>query len=481
MADYEFSQLTTGIPAPADLLPFVKVADHSTAPAGAGGSNQIVTFADALIPLQATGVAATDTANVQAAIVLGQPLAPGNFSINATLTLDTNQVLAGSGQETILTAVSGFTGSFMVATKTAASSVQVTVRDLQLVPSTGSVGGISLDNTGLGGGDPQHSLISVYVNNSAGDAFRFGNNIRSCVISGCQQYGSAAYGFNVGSGTTDNFFTSCLSGPAANHGFYVNGSNNMFSCCKAFFSGWNGSSLGATQAGFYLNGTVCNSFTSCQAQQNGLHGFDLQGCAYTTIAGCDADSNSGGTAGGCGINTNGATFCSIVGNTGYNNTGLTPQAQLYGYQAAGTQTGTLFFGNTVTGANGRFNYVSGFGYMIIDAAQADFSQLPFFKVPGQVLAADGVQTLATSATIKTATDGNYAAIPVTMAGNVTAIVLEVPAQAWTRVDVINQSAFTATFAASGTSHVIDGTSAVIPAQGMKSFVYNGNLSLWQHN
>jgi len=478
MTDYAISALTTGIPAPADLLAFVKVADHSTAPAGAGGSDQKVTFGAALIPLQATGVAATDTPNLAAAVVSGQPVAPGNYSINATLTPDTGQSLNGIGPGVIITAAGGFSGSFMWQNKTAASSVQTALRNVTLVPSTGSVGGVFLDNTGLGSGDPRHILQNVYVNNSKGDAFKFGNNIRSCIIEGCQQYFGQAFGFNIQSGATDNFFTGCLSGWSTNHGFNVAGSNNMFSCCKAFFAGFNGSTWGTTQAGFAIGATVCNSFASCQAQQNALHGFDLQGCASTTVSGCDADSNSSGTTGGVGINLNGVTYSSITGNTGYNNTGLTPQAQLYGIQVNGTQTGTNIIGNSVTGANGQFNYVGGFGYFPVDNNQADFSQVAFFKIPAPVLAADNVQTIASNGTILTATHGNFALIPVTAAGAVTGIILEAPAQGNSEVAIVNRANFTMTMATALTSHVALGTGAVIPALGKAIFIYDSGTSLW---
>lgn len=374
------SQATSA--AAGDLFTILKVGS-STPPANAAGSNQVIPAASLLIPLQATGSAGIDTPLVQAAIASGQPLAPGSFAINATLTLDTNQVLAGSGQATILTAVSGFTGSFMVAVKTASSSIQTTIRDLQLVPSTGSVGGIDLDNTGLGGGDPQHAVLSVYINNSAGDAFKFGANIRSCLILGCQQYGSGGYGFNIGSGCTDNWFIGCLSGPSLNHGFNITDSNNTFVSCKAFFAGWNGAALGTTEAGFYVDGTICTEILGCQAQQNALHGFDLQGCQSLTMTGCDSDSNGAGTGvtTGCGVNTNGVTHSTVSSITGLDNSFLTPHGQKYGIQVAGTQTGLLLIGNSVTGSSGPFNYVSGFGSVILDGNQVDLSQSGSAKLP----------------------------------------------------------------------------------------------------
>ena len=466
-----------------DVIAVVNVSDTSTPPASAAGSNQAakvsqVGAAYGLVFPSGDTSGVTDTAAINALAQAGKAAncQPGTYYVTNLLP-DSYGTIIGQGLGVAFQAAAGTTGA-MIALKTPASTVRVTIANVRLIPNTGSVIGISLDNTALGSGDPAHQLTSVYVDGAKGDAFKFGANIRSCKFTDLQQYNGQAYGFNVQAGCTDNFFTDCLSGASTNHGFYVNDSNNIFTGCKAFFAGYNGSTWGTTQAGFYVNGTVCTQLIGCQAQQNALNGFDLQGCSYITVIGCDSDSNSAGTSTGVGINTNGVTNGTICANTGYNNTGLSPQAQKYGYQAAGTQTGTLFYGNTVTGSSGRFNYVSGFGYSIIDGSQADFSQVSFFKIPSAVLASDSAQALTSSGTILTATHGTLAAIPVTETGNVTGMILEAPQQAWSQVTIINQSAFTITFAASGTSHVADGVLDVIPANAARTFVYDGNTSLW---
>jgi hypothetical protein len=93
-------------------------------------------------------------------------------------------------------------------------------------------------------------------------------------------------------------------------------------------------------------------------------------------------------------------------------------------------------------------------------------------------APDSVQALSSSGTIKVATDGMYGLIPVTETGNVTGMILETPTRTNSTVKIINRSAFTITFAASGTSHVADGTSDVIAASSAATYTYDNGTTLW---
>ena len=198
-----------------------------------------------------------------------------------------------------------------------------------------------------------------------------------------------------------------------------------------------------------------------------------------TLTGCVSDTNSAGTTGGCGFNTNACTSSAIVGCSGNDNMFNLPGAQLYGIQVAGTQTDLSLAFNSVTGSGGQFNYVSGGGYLHVGSMSADFSGVGGFKVPSLELAADGVQALTTGGTILTSSNGILAAIPVSETGAVSGMILEAPSNPWSQVTIMNQSAFTITFAAAGTSHVADGVSDVIPSLAARTFVYNSNTSLWQ--
>lgn len=424
-----------------------------------------------------TGV--TDTANIQKAATRGQRLAEGTFYVSNIL-LDTGQQLAGSGAGTVVQAVTGTSGN-LVALTAPATSAQVTIRDLTLVPAQTSLVGISLDNTGFGTADPRHQLLNVYVNNAGGDAFKFGANIRSVIVHGCQQYGALGAGFNILSGATDNFFSDCLSGPSGNHGFFVQGGNNLFANNKSFFAGFNAGGAGVwgtTQAGFYVTATARNQFVGNQAQQSALHGFDFQNNLYCTFTGNESDTNSAGTGvtTGVGLNTNGNTSCVFEATSGANNASIMPGAQLYGYQVAGSQTGTLFFANTVTGSSGQFNYVSGGGYVVVDGFSAQFGGVQQMQVPAVELTVFTPQALSNGSTI-TVANPSYGVLPVTATGAVTGAIMAGGANGQ-EVVILNRSAFTITFATAGTSKVAAGTSAVIPALGWRSFIYDGASSLW---
>jgi hypothetical protein len=363
-----------------------------------------VPLADTIVAPSGDATGVTDTAAINLLTQAGKVAQLGSGTYYTTnITLDSNAALLGVGPSTILQAVAGTTGA-MIAVKTPASSVQVTVEHLSLIPNTGTLIGVKLDNTGLGNPDSRHHLFDVFVNLSGGDAFYFGAVTRGVTVIACTQYNSGGFGFNIQAGATDNFFTDCVSGPSTSHGWNILGGNNHFKGCKSFFAGYNGATWGTTQAGFYLNACTYNVFAACSAQQSALHGFDFQSAVHCTMCACDSDSNSAGTVGGVGVNTNSSTFCNIIGTSGNNNGSLTPAAQLYGYQVAGTQSGTNFYGNTVTGTSGRFNYVSGGGYMIIDGTQVDISGSGSFKA-GLMNASGGISTAASAPIIGTPVAG----------------------------------------------------------------------------
>lgn len=83
--------------------------------------------------------------------------------------------------------------------------------------------------------------------------------------------------------------------------------------------------------------------------------------------------------------------------------------------------------------------------------------------------------IANSDTIATAAVGAARVAP---AGNVTGIILETGTEPAQVVIVVNESAFTVTFAAAGTSNVADGTSSVISANRCALFVWDSSTSRW---
>lgn len=323
-----------------------------------------------------------DTTAIQAALTAAASAGAGQVFIPSTsvvtnLTIDSYVELTGASTGVILQAKTGATG-YMLALTTPSTTQRVAVRNITFKPNKTGLGGINFDNTGFGSlTDPLHELENVIVTNSVNDAFHFDNSQREIKVSHCKAYfTTTGYGFYLGAGCTDGRFTNCTVGTSTSHGFEIIGNNNSLVGCKAFWCGYNGSTWGTTQNGFHLNGCAYITMASCSGQQNALHGLSLESSTRCAIVGCEFDTNSAGTSTGVGINTYWSTYCSISGNTGSNNGILSPGAQKYGLQVDGTQTGTVFFGNAITGTSGDFGYVSGSGYMLIGPSIADFSGIP---------------------------------------------------------------------------------------------------------
>jgi hypothetical protein len=354
-------------------------------------------FPQVAVPLSGDETGVKDTAAINAIIQNGAAalLQAGTY-YTTNLLVDTYGAIMGSGLNTILQAVSGTTG-YMIALKTPATTKQITLCDFTLVPNTGSLGGILLDNTGFTPidpfvpYDPLHSLEHVFVLGAGGDAFHFDNNARELRVRNCVQYYAGGYGFYLGpgaaadgAGCTDSHFTDCTSGSSVNHGWYIadTASNNMFTSCKSFYSGFNESTgeWGTTECGFEILGAFC-TFVGCSAQQAALHGFDLNGCQNVTVTGCEADTNSAGAGvvTGVGINAFGTTLCSIVGNTGSLNTFDPPGTQAYGIQLTGTMFSMSVIGNSIGGSISTLNsaFTNGGQNAIIDPSITQLNY-PYF-------------------------------------------------------------------------------------------------------
>lgn len=89
-------------------------------------------------------------------------------------------------------------------------------------------------------------------------------------------------------------------------------------------------------------------------------------------------------------------------------------------------------------------------------------------------------TAATTASSGTITTAGVDQARVAPTGNITGVILQAGTYANQGCVVVNESAFTVTFAASGTSHVADGTSAVIAATRCMIFRWDSGTSLWYH-
>jgi hypothetical protein len=419
-------------------------------------------------------------------------LPAGTYPIT-NLTLSTAVTLLGDGPgATVLSVAAGTTGA-VIALTTPASTRRTCVRDLMVEGNNVSVTGISLVNTGLSPGTPgQHRLYNVVVQDCGVDAFYYGTALVETFTAFCTAYNAGRYGYNITTGATDSRWVSCTTGPSASHGFVVTGSNNHFSLCKAYYAGYNGSTFSAGH-GWYVVGTSAyptmgNTWDGCEAQDCAQQGWNftpnggsLNNLTMTAcvIDSCNAASGTGGN--GVAIATNSVVYSSVTNCVAWNRSGGAG-AMTYGISVAGTQTGLVISGNgfniPVTGSTGPFFYSSGYGYLLAEPYIFDLTGVSeYVKTPALVQAPASAQALSNSTAITVNTA--YGLIPLTASAAVTGITMPTSGlQSGQTVTLVNQSAYSITFAASGTSNVADGTSDVIAAATSAVYSWDGNTSLW---
>jgi len=145
-------------------------------------------------------------------------------------------------------------------------------------------------------------------------------------------------------------------------------------------------------------------------------------------------------------------------------------------------------GDTTQGKGGGFNIATSDAHPSFSVN--DLTNGAVFQVDqyGNVYLTGGFNTSAglyftastTAAALATGGTINLIGLPdiaVAPTANVTGIILQA-GFAGQFTTVVNASAFSITMAASGTSHVANGTSCVIAANNAQTFFYNGTTSLW---
>lgn len=91
-----------------------------------------------------------------------------------------------------------------------------------------------------------------------------------------------------------------------------------------------------------------------------------------------------------------------------------------------------------------------------------------------------VSTIAGAGTITVGTSGGNGSLRVTAAGAVTGVILTAGTRAGQKLSIIHEGAAanTITFAASGTSNIADGTSAVLAGLRKLELEWDASTSLW---
>src|SRR5258708_3308170 len=338
---------------------------------GVPGGNLTPNVMNFLAPsADATGI--KDNANIAGFYNLGGKnlqLLPGTWNIKNPVSLDSNQVLAGSGnQATAVNAVTGFAGPMV---QLASGTVgNVTIRDLFLNGNnvTGVTHGVQLTNT-TGTGPGSHRVSNVWASGMGGGTGGAGGDgihldtAPGSVVENCFAFlNFAGSGISVG---TDQRILNNTVGQNFGHGISVGGVNNIIADNKVYESGWNGVSYaGTTKDGIYCNGQL-NTITGNDCQQNAMHGIELDGTTGTgafscIVTGNHCDTNSIATVNvGSGIFVRTSGFNVITGNSGGNNGGI-PGSQLWGIQFSGNCQHTVASPNAIYGSSGAFSGQTGY-------------------------------------------------------------------------------------------------------------------------
>ncbi len=136
------------------------------------------------------------------------------------------------------------------------------------------------------GPDASHYFTDVLIYRTKRHGFHIdGSNMRATKVTRMRVFNvgaegeTEAHGFYIQS--PDGMYTQIETGSSSGHGIYVDGANNHFSNCKAWFADLNGWEIRS----------VRGVYSTCVAQDNAGHGFYISS-GPNSLTSCHADSNS---------------------------------------------------------------------------------------------------------------------------------------------------------------------------------------------
>ncbi len=313
-------------------------------------------------------------------------------------------------------------------------------------------------------------ISNVKVHDNNGICWQMGGPHDS-MFKSCFFYDSGNHNFHLAPNAQAVLFSQChfYSGPHLGDScaMLCESSTNMFVGCE--FEGGDYQAV-ILDNGNHLRG--CRIFVAAGASYNGikigqqagetpLSGQILQSAGVTTavsVSGCIIDASINNCEG-----THGSLW---LDNDGGNDFRVDPYNATANYITGTRNTNSIFdvFGRGLT-ADGTLVKSSG-------------------TIKGGVIQRYGTVGLAKSSSVPVISNGgtigtaNTGMTRVSTSANVTGIILALGSFDGQISTVVNESANTITFDASGTSHVASGTGAVIAAQSSRLFVYDTSTSLW---
>lgn len=269
----------------------------------------------------------TDEVPIQAAIDSGAKhiiISGDTYTINNTITGDSNIILQGSGRGTVLVAADSLDTNIITFTSKTKFKISDMYIDGNKANQSSYSGGIqcvtctnfSVENVevydvygdGIAATTSSHdfAFINCKTDLSRNDGIlvhtSYNGNISDCIASGSTATGSNGFGVYSADGNAYNVnIVNCIGYDNSSVGF------NMEYChdcnvtnCVAYGN--------ANGFACFNAGTYNVSFNNCTGQNNSSTGFTItDGCSKNKIANCRAFSNTSN-----GINIDGVTFCEIM-------------------------------------------------------------------------------------------------------------------------------------------------------------------------
>jgi hypothetical protein len=194
----------------------------------------------------------------------------GTFTITKPIQLYSYQKLTGKSRSSILKLANNANCS-MVMLKTT-SEQQVEIGNLTLdgnkANQTSAYDVLSIINDfATQYYDSRHHIYNILILNASKDGFHLEGRGES-IISDIQMQEITGNGFTINS--WDCWFSNLSAGHCGNDGFNINGSNLRFLNCKSWGS----------DGGYYIN-TKSSEYTSCEAQDIRLYGFNINNMLNT--------------------------------------------------------------------------------------------------------------------------------------------------------------------------------------------------------
>ena len=245
-----------------------------------------------------------DQEQIQAAIAsLGSnggqvQLSSGTFFLTDAVRLTNRVLLSGRGRATSLRAAGTWTsfdgarqGALIESATNSVDKAGVSHLALDGARYQGhDIGGIYFNTTSNAdfdeGPDAANWFSDLYIFHTRQHGVHFaGSRGRATKASRIRVYNVGQEGVNVAHGflidTPDGTYDQLESGSASGAGFWVDGTNNRFTNCKAWYS---------DLSGWEIRKGRC-MFSACESQDNEQHGFYI-GAGPNSLTGCHADSNS---------------------------------------------------------------------------------------------------------------------------------------------------------------------------------------------